>query len=620
MAASQRAGIQTYIVQLTPAAVPEPASVALFGSLLAGVFAFTRRARAKRVRNAKVGGLAAVHKFQAAVFLTILAISLQGCKKSPKEKEAAFLKKGEGFVAGKQYARAILEFRNAIRIMPKDAEPYYRLGIACLDGGDVFDAYRAFHRATELNPKHAQAQLKLAELLNLTGKTNLVQDAATRLKNILAISPGDEEATDALAIAEFQLGNKEDAARQLEESLRKFPARLKSSVALAHILLLKKDFNGAEETLKKAVAAAPDSSTARLALGQLYIFLRQPDKAQPEIAKAVQLDPKNAPALWSLARLQIEAKRLEEAESTLRRLSALPDKTYSDAHAMFLYRMGDRNAAIAELEKLVRDDPANRATRGKLLLVYLDSKRTQDAEKLLAAALKRNPKDTDALFARSQIDLKNGKPRQAEQDLDEVLHMQSNSARAHFALARVYAVEGMGNRERQEANEALRLDPGFLAARLALAKSFVLANQPQSALDLLDDAPAPQKSAVGAIEWRNWALLQAGNTKELRSSLDAGVARRQDSPTGAPGRPPENAGKRLRRGPGGRGRSPSPEAGRQPRSAPARRYLYRPQRSAESDAAAGRDYSGARQNRFHASSHGRMVHERRSDRRGAKSI
>ncbi len=45
-------GIQTYIVPLdAPATVPEPASVVLFGSLLAGVFTLTRRARAKQIRT-----------------------------------------------------------------------------------------------------------------------------------------------------------------------------------------------------------------------------------------------------------------------------------------------------------------------------------------------------------------------------------------------------------------------------------------------------------------------------------------------------------------------------------------------------------------------------------------
>ncbi len=68
--------------------------------------------------------------------------------------------------------------------------------------------------------------------------------------------------------------------------------------------------------------------------------------------------------------------------------------------------------------------------------------------------------------------------------------------------------------------EALRFDPSFLPARLAFAKSFILANQSQVALSLLNEAPESQKKNIGAIVWRNWALLQAGDTKELRSVLN----------------------------------------------------------------------------------------------------
>ncbi len=463
------------------------------------------------------------NKFRVAVFLAIVVVVLQGCRSSPKEKEAGFLKRGNALLAGKQYQRAVLEFRNAIQVMPKDAEPYYRLGIACMNAGDVFDAFRAFHRATELNPKNSQAQLKLAELLNLTQKKTLLQDASTRLANVLHGSPDNEEATDALAITDFQMGKGEDATRRLEESLQKFPGRLKSSVALARIMLMKNDLNGAEEVLKRAVAGAPDSSAAHLALGQFYIRLGHLEKAEPEIGKAVQLDAKNGPALLSLARLQIAAKRMDEAESTLKRLSALPDNAYRDLHAMFLYKLGHRDAAISELEKLVRDDPDNRLTRDKLLLVYLDTNRTQDAEKLLARVLKRNPRDTEALFQRGQLYLKEGRPRQAELDLRGVLHLQSDSAQAHFALARVYAAEGLGNSSHHELNEALRLNKNLLPARLELAKSFVLANQSQAALNALDGAPESQKGTVAAITVRNWALLQAGNTNEMRSSLARGL-------------------------------------------------------------------------------------------------
>ncbi len=172
-----------------------------------------------------------------AASVVLVASILQGCSRSPREKRAAFLKRREALIAAKQYSRAILQFRNAITAMRKEAEPYYQLRKACLQAGDVFDAFRAFHQAAELDPTHSRAQLKVAELLNLTQNDHLLPDPASRVSSILLASPDDEEATDAqLAITEFQMGKGKESTRRLAESLEKFPSRLKSSKALARIL------------------------------------------------------------------------------------------------------------------------------------------------------------------------------------------------------------------------------------------------------------------------------------------------------------------------------------------------------------------------------------------------
>ena len=182
-------------------------------------------------------------------------------------------------------------------------------------------------------------------------------------------------------------------------------------------MLAEKHLDGAEKALQNAAAMAPESATAQLALGQLYILLGHPVKAEPEFVKAMHLDPKSGPALLSLSRSsEIAAKRMDEAEPTLKQLSALPDKEYRDLHAMFLYVTGKNGGAISELEALVREDPNNRLTRSRLLALYLHTDRTQDAQKLLAAALKRNPRDTDALLQRGELYLKTATPQRAEQD------------------------------------------------------------------------------------------------------------------------------------------------------------------------------------------------------------
>src|ERR1035441_10988097 len=76
----------------------------------------------------------------AALSAGILAV---GCNRSPQAKEAQYLKRGIALIAKKDYGRAALEFRNAIKAMPKDAEPYYQLGLAYLD-----------RKSTRLNSSH----------------------------------------------------------------------------------------------------------------------------------------------------------------------------------------------------------------------------------------------------------------------------------------------------------------------------------------------------------------------------------------------------------------------------------------------------------------------------------
>jgi len=130
----------------------------------------------------------------------------------------------------KDYSRALLEFKNASQAMPKDPEPIYQSGVVYLEAQQIPSAVAAFRKALELNPKHSGAQLKLSELMTASRVKELIQDAATRLQGILAVSPDNPEAIDTLASAEFQLGNTEGAASRLEAALQKFPNHLQSSV------------------------------------------------------------------------------------------------------------------------------------------------------------------------------------------------------------------------------------------------------------------------------------------------------------------------------------------------------------------------------------------------------
>jgi tetratricopeptide (TPR) repeat protein len=455
--------------------------------------------------------------------LALALLFFSGCARTPEAKEARFLANGKKHMEKKDYPRAVLEFKNAARAMPKDAEPYYQLGLASLASGDLKMAVAALRKATELSPKHTGAQLKLAELMASSRDASILEEAKKRAEEVLAVSPASIDALDVLALAEWKLGDPEAAEHHLDQALQKFPQSLKSSVALARVKLSTKDLAGAEEVLKKAAQQAPKSADPQVALGEFYVLLRKPPEAEKQFRNALQIDAKNAMALLGLAGLQIRSNRNGEAESTLARLSALPDKRYRHLHAVYLFESGKRDPAIAEFEKLAKEDQNDRAARTRLVAAYLAVNRVPDAEKVLAAALRKNAKDTDALLQRAAIYLRTAKYTEAQQDLNNIVRLQPNSADAHYLLSRVHRARGLGLSQRQELAEAVRLNPNRLPVRIELAQLLIATKGAKSALDLMNEAPAAQKKSLAFITQRNWALLGAGDGAELRKGIDEGI-------------------------------------------------------------------------------------------------
>ncbi len=459
---------------------------------------------------------------RTAVLVAVLGAAglLAGCRRTPQQREARYLKTGLEMMQKQDYSRAILNFLSAAQAMPKDAEPQYQLGLAYLATHNVVRAAPALRRATELNPQHWQANLKLAEIMATTHKKELLDDAADRIHKVLSALPDNAEAADALAVTEIRQGNAAKGAERLEETLKKMPTHLESSVLLAKLKLAQKDYVGAEQVLEKAAAGSPREAAPAVALAQIYLLTGGYDKAEAQARKALALQPKSAEALWTLAAAQMARHQADAAAATYQELAALPDKRLRAVHALYLYQSGKRDAALAEFEQLARQHPDERELRTQLIAACLEMNRTDEAAALLAAALKKNPKDMDALFQRSEMALRAGNAPDAERDLNEVLKFQPDSAVAHDLLAIVFRSLGLDESARQELNDALKLNPGLVAARLELARDLRRAGKPKAAVEVLDDAPAAQKRIAAIVVERNWALIDAGESQQVRAILD----------------------------------------------------------------------------------------------------
>jgi tetratricopeptide (TPR) repeat protein len=456
----------------------------------------------------------------AVLVLTTVVWALAGCARSPQAKEANFLKAGKQQLEKKDYSRATLQFRNAIQVMPKDAEPYFQLGLAYLGMKDLRAAIACFRRTTELNPKHDGARLKLAELMAASSNKEVVEEAAKRAEEVLATQPDSTEALNTLAFAELRLGRPQDAEKHLREALEKAPADLQSSISLARLRLAGKDAKGAESVLKRAVDANPKAASPLITLAEFYIASGRDAEAEQRLYSALKIDPENGSALLSLGGMQSRAGQNERAEQTYKQVSRRPEKQYKPIYALYLFQAGKRDAAIAEFEKLAKTDPADRDARTRLVSAYLAAQRVSDADKILTAALKKNEKDVDALLARSKIYLANGRQKEAQGDLHQVIRLRPGSAEGHYLLSRAYQADGDAQNRRQELDESLRCDARYLAARLELSAMLIAIRAPKAALTVLDEAPPDQKKAPALSVLRNWVFIALDDRPAARQGVD----------------------------------------------------------------------------------------------------
>jgi putative PEP-CTERM system TPR-repeat lipoprotein len=462
------------------------------------------------------------------LLLSAALLLMPGCSLAPQQREARFVAQGKQLLAKKDYKRAALWFRGAIQAMPSDAEPYYQLGLTYLAAGDRPSAISALTKATELNPKHAGAELRLADLWALRGNSSLIADAHKRAQAVVSAFPGNVDALNTLALTELRLGKPEEAMMHLEQALARAPGGLASSALVMRAKLSKGDVKGAEDALLACVRQSPQSADAALVLGRFYLVVHKPSEAEQQFRRAIQIDPHDGRAWMDLGMSLFHGGHNDQAGEVFQRLASLPGKIYKPVYAIFLLETGRRDAAIQEFERLAKEDPNDRTARTRLVKMYLVAGRSREAEKLLAAAIAKNPQDADARLQRSELALEAARYQDAQNDLNQVLRYYPEAAEPHVILARLYAARGQALSQRQELNEAVRLNPDLLPVRLDLARLLVASKAAPTALEILDEAPEPQKHAVTYLVERNWGLLAAGRQDEARQGVAEGLAAVRD--------------------------------------------------------------------------------------------
>jgi Flp pilus assembly protein TadD len=197
-----------------------------------------------------------------------------------------------------QRTDAISEYRAAEKLDASNFDIHLGLARTLLASDQTADAEPEFRAALALKQGTPVAQLGLAQCLIARKQ---FADAATQLREYLEAQPKDSETRVQLASLLRDMGQPDDALRELQHVPDNGAGTVSAEKLEAEIYEQQKNSAQAAAALAQVVKAAPQDADAHAELGRLELRAKNYPSASKELAAALQLDPKNDSLLSDLA-------------------------------------------------------------------------------------------------------------------------------------------------------------------------------------------------------------------------------------------------------------------------------------------------------------------------------
>jgi tetratricopeptide (TPR) repeat protein len=307
---------------------------------------------------------------------------------------------------------AIVEFRKATELEPKRAEAFVDLGETYMEKHDYGAAIAPLKRALEISPDLAAAHQLLGYALLAQG---YAAEATPHLQQV--------GAQEALGIAEIDTGRLPEAVANLNAALAKNPKDpdLLFYLGRASGLLSK-------QAIDALLATYPDSARAHQALAENYFVLRQMQNAEKDYTQALQLRPDLPGLHLELGQVYAGASLWTKAEDEFRAETKL-----QPGNAEAAYRLG---AALLQ--------------EGKIHESRVELQRADNLK----------PEMPETLYSVGKAALLDGDPASAEKAWNKVIEIEGQSslaAQAHFELANLYRKQGNTAKAHHEIQEYQKL-------------------------------------------------------------------------------------------------------------------------------------------------------------------
>lgn len=503
-----------------------------------------------RGRRALIPGHVGRSLALAAAFLLIA-----GCGGAASRLQS-HLQRGRAYLDQGDYAHANIEFQNALQIAPKDSTARLLAAQVAEKLGKPRDAAGLYQNIIDTTPDDVAARAGLGRLYVFA---RIPQKAIEIVEPGLAKHPQDVSLLIVRSAARSGLKDQDGAIADADHALRLAPTNPDAIVLRAGLYQHAGDLTQAIALLSTAVKKSPRQVDLREVLAQMYLAAHQPDQAEEQLRALVDLKPHEWGFRKQLATYYVSSKRLDDAQRTLEgAVKALPkdddaklalagfvstqrtreqgEKILRDFVAQepgnyelrfglaeLLQRAGATQDALDVYNEIIRRDdvgPPGLTARNRVAAIEIAQGKTDEARKMIAQVLEKNPRDNDALLARAKIELATRDPVAAIGDLRAVLRDQPRSVAVQWQLSRAFLANGQAALAEQSLRAALDVTPSDVSLRVELARLLMASARADQAIDLLKETVRNVPGDPRAREMLVRAYLAKSDLPAARTAVD----------------------------------------------------------------------------------------------------
>ena len=337
----------------------------------------------------------------------------EGLRISPKD-TAGLMGLAKALVDLKKSADAIPVLQEYVRLKPNDAEGYYALGRAFRVSGRSKDAAEALSHAARLKPEDYDIRYHLGMALWQSGQLDA---ALPQLRAAERLKPSDVQVHSSLSRVLRSLGKQAEARKESEVAERLSGNETREyqtsyCIASGNVLFEQGDLKGAEDRFRQALELDPNSAGARYDLGLVLARSNDREGAKRELQKAIALDPKLPLAYNTLGHIYLAEGHVPEAKAALERAIRI-NPQYAEAKNSLgtLYaRLGNNAQAAALFQEATEDSPDYAEAYLNWGLLLANQGKLERAKPLIEKALQLSPNLAPAQKALQMIDEELGKP------------------------------------------------------------------------------------------------------------------------------------------------------------------------------------------------------------------